>query len=60
MFFFLVFSWVRISRASLELVIRQGYGGGGFPAWGIPGGATLQFTLECLKAGKVAFALRIY
>ena len=28
----------------------QGYGAGGFPAWGIPAGATLEFTLECLQA----------
>lgn len=34
-----------------ELVIpaAEGYGAGGFPAWGIPPGATLNFTLECLK-----------
>ena len=28
----------------------QGYGSGGFPAWGIPPGATSEFTLECLQA----------
>merc|ERR1719473_390912 len=27
----------------------EGYGANGFPAWGIPAGATLEFTLECLK-----------
>merc|ERR1739845_203471 len=34
-----------------ELLIPadEGYGEDGFPAWGIPGGATLNFTLECLK-----------
>ena len=33
-----------------ELVIpaAEGYGAGGFPAWGIPPGGTLTFTLECL------------
>ncbi|KAJ1624067.1 putative peptidyl-prolyl isomerase FKBP12 [Pavlovales sp. CCMP2436] len=34
-----------------ELVIpaKEGYGADGFPAWGIPPGGTLVFTLECLK-----------
>uniref|UniRef100_A0A7S3JMP9 peptidylprolyl isomerase n=1 Tax=Aureoumbra lagunensis TaxID=44058 RepID=A0A7S3JMP9_9STRA len=34
-----------------ELVIpaSEGYGANGFPAWGIPPGGTLNFTLECLK-----------
>mmetsp|Transcript_123957 Transcript_123957/g.231959 ORF Transcript_123957/g.231959 Transcript_123957/m.231959 type:complete len:313 (+) Transcript_123957:79-1017(+) len=34
-----------------ELLIpaKEGYGDGGFPAWGITPGATLNFTLECLK-----------
>mmetsp|Transcript_1383 Transcript_1383/g.4159 ORF Transcript_1383/g.4159 Transcript_1383/m.4159 type:complete len:118 (-) Transcript_1383:219-572(-) len=34
-----------------ELIIpaHEGYGAKGFPAWGIPPGGTLQFTLECLK-----------
>eukprot|EP00303_Exanthemachrysis_gayraliae_P003976 CAMPEP_0206006880 /NCGR_PEP_ID=MMETSP1464-20131121/5427_1 /ASSEMBLY_ACC=CAM_ASM_001124 /TAXON_ID=119497 /ORGANISM="Exanthemachrysis gayraliae, Strain RCC1523" /LENGTH=116 /DNA_ID=CAMNT_0053380367 /DNA_START=61 /DNA_END=411 /DNA_ORIENTATION=+ len=34
-----------------ELVIPadEGYGSKGFPAWGIPPGATLVFTLECLN-----------
>jgi len=27
----------------------EGYGAGGFPAWGIPPGGTLEFTLECLE-----------
>ena len=27
----------------------EGYGSSGFPAWGIPPNATLQFTLEVLK-----------
>merc|ERR1712137_1235343 len=33
-----------------ELVIpaNEGYGARGFPAWGIPPGGTLNFTLECL------------
>mmetsp|Transcript_49050 Transcript_49050/g.79613 ORF Transcript_49050/g.79613 Transcript_49050/m.79613 type:complete len:91 (+) Transcript_49050:158-430(+) len=33
----------------LEIPADEGYGAGGFPAWGIPPGATLQFTLECLE-----------
>ena len=28
---------------------HEGYGAGGFPAWGIPPNGTLEFTLECLK-----------
>jgi len=34
-----------------ELLIpaEEGYGAEGFPAWGIPPGGTLNFTLECLK-----------
>lgn len=34
-----------------ELLIpaHEGYGNDGFPAWGIPPGGTLNFTLECLK-----------
>lgn len=34
-----------------ELLIpaKEGYGESGFPAWGIPPGGTLNFTLECLK-----------
>ena len=33
-----------------QLVIpaKEGYGAAGFPAWGIPAGGTLMFTLECL------------
>ena len=33
-----------------ELIIpaHEGYGESGFPAWGIPPGGTLNFTLECL------------
>jgi len=27
---------------------KEGYGAQGFPAWGIPPNATLEFTLECL------------
>eukprot|EP00930_Biecheleria_cincta_P087285 TRINITY_DN76533_c0_g1_i1.p1 TRINITY_DN76533_c0_g1~~TRINITY_DN76533_c0_g1_i1.p1 ORF type:complete len:119 (+),score=29.31 TRINITY_DN76533_c0_g1_i1:59-415(+) len=33
----------------LVIPADEGYGAGGFPAWGIPPGATLQFTLECLE-----------
>jgi len=34
-----------------ELLIpaNEGYGPDGFPDWGIPPGATLNFTLECLR-----------
>jgi U3 small nucleolar RNA-associated protein 21 len=34
-----------------ELIIpaAEGYGAAGFPAWGIPAGGTLIFTLECLS-----------
>eukprot|EP00440_Ansanella_granifera_P048950 gb/GFBE01053033.1/.p1 GENE.gb/GFBE01053033.1/~~gb/GFBE01053033.1/.p1 ORF type:complete len:201 (+),score=62.35 gb/GFBE01053033.1/:1-603(+) len=28
---------------------HEGYGGTGFPAWGIPPHATLEFTLECIE-----------
>ena len=28
---------------------HEGYGAGGFPAWGIPPNGTLEFTLKCLK-----------
>ena len=27
---------------------HEGYGAGGFPAWGIPPNGTLEFTLKCL------------
>mmetsp|Transcript_44334 Transcript_44334/g.96526 ORF Transcript_44334/g.96526 Transcript_44334/m.96526 type:complete len:117 (+) Transcript_44334:82-432(+) len=33
----------------LVIPANEGYGSGGFPAWGIPPGATLEFTLECLQ-----------
>merc|ERR1711862_330533 len=33
----------------LVIPADEGYGAGGFPAWGIPPGATLEFTLECLQ-----------
>eukprot|EP00434_Breviolum_minutum_P009456 symbB.v1.2.008328.t1/scaffold520.1/size192860/11 len=33
----------------LVIPANEGYGAGGFPAWGIPAGATLEFTLECLQ-----------
>ena len=38
-----------------ELIIpaAEGYGEGGFPAWGIPPGGTLNFTLE-VRAGSTA------
>ena len=34
-----------------ELLIpaAEGYGANGFPAWGIPPGGTLNFTIEILK-----------
>ena len=37
----------------LLIPAHEGYGAGGFPAWGIPPGGTLQFEIEVLKiAGK--------
>lgn len=37
-----------------ELIIpaKEGYGEAGFPAWGIPPGGTLVFTLECVQVSK--------
>ena len=36
----------------LTIPASEGYGKGGFPEWGIPPGATLQFTMECLDIEK--------
>lgn len=36
----------------LTIPAAEGYGKGGFPAWKIPPGATLEFTLECLSIEK--------
>lgn len=38
----------------LTIPAHEGYGAGGFPAWGIPPKATLQFEIEVLaiKGGK--------
>merc|ERR1712070_122841 len=33
----------------LVIPAHEGYGAQGFPAWGIPPGGTLEFTLECLS-----------
>lgn len=33
----------------LQIPAHEGYGAQGFPAWGIPPGATLLFTLEALE-----------
>jgi len=33
----------------LTIPAMEGYGAKGFPAWGIPPGGTLEFTLEVLK-----------
>ena len=33
----------------LKIVPEEGYGAGGFPAWGIPPKATLLFLIECQK-----------
>ena len=35
-------------QRKLTIPGHEGYGGGGFPAWGIPPNATLEFTLKCL------------
>jgi FKBP-type peptidyl-prolyl cis-trans isomerase len=38
----------------LIIPAAEGYGAGGFPAWGIPAGGTLEFEIEVLsiKGGK--------
>lgn len=36
-------------QRKLVIPAEEGYGKGGFPAWGIPPGGTLEFTLECLS-----------
>ena len=33
----------------LTIPAKEGYGAAGFPAWGIPPGGTLEFTLEVLS-----------
>merc|ERR1711948_217822 len=33
----------------LDIPADEGYGANGFPHWGIPPDADLEFTLECLK-----------
>jgi len=33
----------------LNIPADEGYGAGGFPAWGIPAGGTLDFEIEVLK-----------
>ena len=33
----------------LTIPAKEGYGEGGFPAWGIPPNGTLEFTLEVLE-----------
>jgi len=35
--------------ATLVCTPDYGYGAGGFPAWGIPPNATLQFEIELIK-----------
>ena len=35
-------------QRKLTIPGHEGYGAGGFPAWGIPPNGTLEFTLECL------------
>ena len=35
-------------RRELVIPAAEGYGAKGFPAWNIPPGATLKFTLECM------------
>jgi len=35
--------------AELTMTPDYGYGAGGFPAWGIPGNATLVFEVEILS-----------
>ena len=38
----------------LTIPADEGYGANGFPAWGIPAGATLLFDIEVLKIGSRA------
>merc|ERR1712161_142674 len=40
----------------LEIPGAEGYAAAGFPAWGIPPNATLQFTLECLEIKRASVA----
>ncbi len=35
---------------------KEGYGESGFPAWGIPENATLEYTLECVSISDCAGA----
>ena len=39
-------------KARLIIAPHKGYGAGGFPAWGIPPNATLNFEIEILSIGK--------
>ncbi|XP_043242756.1 peptidyl-prolyl cis-trans isomerase FKBP12-like [Amphibalanus amphitrite] len=39
-------------KARLIIAPHKGYGAGGFPAWGIPPNATLNFEIEILKIGN--------
>jgi FKBP-type peptidyl-prolyl cis-trans isomerase len=34
---------------ALRIPAEEGYGAGGFPAWGIPPGGTLLFEIEVLE-----------
>lgn len=36
-------------QRKLVIPADEGYGSAGFPAWGIPPGGTLEFTLECVS-----------
>ena len=40
-----------VAGESRQVIIpaHEGYGAAGFPAWGIPPGGTLDFTLEVLE-----------
>ena len=44
---------IAMRRAGEERMVtipgHEGYGAGGFPAWGIPPGGTLNFEIEVLK-----------
>eukprot|EP00439_Symbiodinium_sp_Y106_P046870 s1341_g6.t1 len=41
-----------MKERKLIIPADEGYGASGFPAWGIPPGGTLEFTLECLKVER--------
>lgn len=45
-------------KRRLRIPAHEGYGNNGFPAWGIPGGATLLFEIECLEIAGTSLTNR--